>query len=186
MVIAMSPLGEVFRARLRKFPSLVNCCTIDWFAAWPAEALVNVARGSMTDPEAQMNLEQDEDGCIEMFKIMHQSVEEKVEEFKEQLRRISYVTPTSYLELLSTYKKVLKDKRQEVGKARNRLARGLDVLKEASIEVDKLREKLEADAPILEKTQVEVEATKKVIAEKTKQAEAVKAVVSVEEEEASK
>jgi dynein heavy chain len=31
MVIAMSPLGEVFRSRLRKFPSLVNCCTIDWF-----------------------------------------------------------------------------------------------------------------------------------------------------------
>jgi len=121
-----------------------------------------------------------------MFKIMHQSVEDKVDEFREQMRRISYVTPTSYLELLSMYKKVLKDKRNEVGKARNRLARGLDVLKEASIEVDKLRTKLTADAPILEKTQVEVQATKKVIAEKTKQAEAVKAVVSVEEEDAMK
>lgn len=28
-IIAMSPLGEVFRTRLLKFPSLVNCCTID-------------------------------------------------------------------------------------------------------------------------------------------------------------
>lgn len=31
IVLAMSPIGEAFRNRLRKFPSLVNCCTIDWF-----------------------------------------------------------------------------------------------------------------------------------------------------------
>lgn len=38
-----SPIGEIFRARLRQFPSLVNCCTIDWFSAWPEEALRSVA-----------------------------------------------------------------------------------------------------------------------------------------------
>jgi dynein heavy chain len=31
IVLAMSPIGDAFRTRLRKFPSLVNCCTIDWF-----------------------------------------------------------------------------------------------------------------------------------------------------------
>jgi len=45
MIIAMSPLGEIFRARLRKFPSLVNNCTIDWFSEWPEEALLGVGRG---------------------------------------------------------------------------------------------------------------------------------------------
>jgi dynein heavy chain len=30
-VICMAPIGEVFRARLRQFPALVNCCTIDWY-----------------------------------------------------------------------------------------------------------------------------------------------------------
>ena len=29
--LAMSPIGDAFRVRLRMFPSLVNCCTIDWF-----------------------------------------------------------------------------------------------------------------------------------------------------------
>lgn len=28
---------------MRQFPSLVNCCTIDWFNEWPAEALESVA-----------------------------------------------------------------------------------------------------------------------------------------------
>jgi len=31
IVLAMSPIGTAFRSRLRKFPSLVNCFTIDWF-----------------------------------------------------------------------------------------------------------------------------------------------------------
>lgn len=31
IVLALSPIGDSFRNRLRKFPSLVNCCTIDWF-----------------------------------------------------------------------------------------------------------------------------------------------------------
>ena len=31
VILAMSPIGDAFRNRLRKFPSLINCCTIDWF-----------------------------------------------------------------------------------------------------------------------------------------------------------
>ena len=30
VVICMSPIGEIFRAQLRQFPSLVTCCRIDW------------------------------------------------------------------------------------------------------------------------------------------------------------
>lgn len=43
LVLAMSPIGEDFKRRLRMFPSLVNCCTIDWFLPWPKEALQSVA-----------------------------------------------------------------------------------------------------------------------------------------------
>ena len=35
IVLCMSPVGEAFRTRCRMFPSLVNCCTIDWFTEWP-------------------------------------------------------------------------------------------------------------------------------------------------------
>jgi dynein heavy chain len=44
LVICMSPIGDAFRTRLRMFPSLVNCCTIDWFSEWPDEALKRYAQ----------------------------------------------------------------------------------------------------------------------------------------------
>ena len=43
ILLCMSPIGDAFRDRLRKFPSLVNCCTIDWFKSWPRDALNAVA-----------------------------------------------------------------------------------------------------------------------------------------------
>ncbi|GFH10424.1 dynein heavy chain 9, partial [Haematococcus lacustris] len=43
IVLSFSPVGDAFRERLRKFPSLVNCTTIDWFTRWPNDALATVA-----------------------------------------------------------------------------------------------------------------------------------------------
>ena len=43
IVLAMSPVGSSFRNRLRMFPSLINCCAIDWFTEWPEDALEKVA-----------------------------------------------------------------------------------------------------------------------------------------------
>ena len=45
VVLAFSPIGDDFKRRLRMFPALVNCCTIDWFSEWPEEALLGVGRG---------------------------------------------------------------------------------------------------------------------------------------------
>lgn len=43
-VLCMSPAGDSLRIRSRKFPSLINCCTIDWFNSWSEEALTTVAK----------------------------------------------------------------------------------------------------------------------------------------------
>jgi len=43
VVLAFSPIGDDFKRRLRMFPALVNCCTIDWFLPWPSDALRSVA-----------------------------------------------------------------------------------------------------------------------------------------------
>lgn len=42
LMLCMSPIGNNFRIRLRMHPSLVNCCSIDWFDEWPDDALEQV------------------------------------------------------------------------------------------------------------------------------------------------
>lgn len=44
VILCFSPVGSTFRNRLRLYPSLINCCTIDWFEDWPEEALGLVAK----------------------------------------------------------------------------------------------------------------------------------------------
>ena len=49
IVLSFSPVGSAFRERLTKFPALVNCTTIDWFSAWPRNALHSVASTFLAD-----------------------------------------------------------------------------------------------------------------------------------------
>ncbi len=56
-----------------------------------------------------MGSEEDREKVYEMFVFIHQSVEKKSAQFLAQMRRTNYVTPTSYLELLTTFQTLLKD-----------------------------------------------------------------------------
>jgi dynein heavy chain len=47
--ICMSPVGETFRSYCRQYPALINNTTIDWFMAWPEEALIEVASKFLND-----------------------------------------------------------------------------------------------------------------------------------------
>ena len=125
LVICMSPMGEDFRRRLRMFPALVNCCTIDWFKPWPADALSAVAEQKLLENNTKLDFM---DSIVKMFVKIHQSVEMKSKEYAEILQRYSYVTPTSYLELLSTFKQLLAIKRKEVSEVRDKLANGVEKL----------------------------------------------------------
>jgi dynein heavy chain, axonemal len=70
IVIAFSPIGDAFRSRIRKFPSLINCCNIDWFQAWPEDALEKVAQNSL----AKIDIEEDQRvACVEICKYFHVS-----------------------------------------------------------------------------------------------------------------
>ena len=120
-----SPIGEVFRSRLRQFPSLVNCCTIDWFSEWPDEALHSVAKNfvsEITEIEDTSVI----NGLVKVCVDIHQFVAAYSKKFLLELSRHNYVTPTSYLELLGIFGKLLKLKVDEIGTQRNRTKTGLD------------------------------------------------------------
>jgi len=70
-----------------------------------------------------------------MCKHFHESVRLMSERYYEMLRRRNYVTPTSYLELIMTFKTVLGKKRQEILQLKNRYATGLEKLNFAASQV---------------------------------------------------
>ncbi|KAJ3368393.1 Dynein heavy chain 1, axonemal [Kappamyces sp. JEL0680] len=185
MIICMSPIGDAFRNRLRMFPSLVNCCTIDWFSTWPEDALRSVAANAIADV-SDLGTEEVIDGIVNLCVFMHESVREKCLQYRSELSRHNYVTPKSYLELLSLYKRLLEKKRTELLGLRKRTATGLDKLLAATKEVEILQEELEAMQPMLLQTSQETDTTMRKIAADKIIAEEFKEIVVKEEAIASK
>uniref|UniRef100_A0A669BHB3 Dynein axonemal heavy chain 12 n=1 Tax=Oreochromis niloticus TaxID=8128 RepID=A0A669BHB3_ORENI len=143
IVVAFSPIGDAFRNRLRQFPSLINCCTIDWYQPWPEEALERVANSFLESLEMNENERQE---VIPICKTFHTSAKE----FLSELGRHNYVTPTSYLELIAAFRQLLTQKRDTVMKAKQRYTNGLDKL-------------AFAESQVIEVESVEVEAKSKVV-----------------------
>ena len=102
IILAMSPVGEKFVTRLRMFPSLVNCCTIDWFTEWPEEALISVTK-NILEQKDDIALGKKLDGVIEYIKYIHKSVEKISIKYLAELKRYNYLTQTSFLEFLSLF-----------------------------------------------------------------------------------
>ena len=121
-----SPLGEIFRARLRMFPALVNCCTIDWFSPWPADALKSVALKFLQDIPELDTTDEVMDGLVTLCQVIHQSVATYSTKYLAEMSRHNYVTPTSYLELLGIFSKLVGMKKIELNTSRNRLKTGLE------------------------------------------------------------
>ncbi|XP_061490002.1 dynein axonemal heavy chain 6 isoform X2 [Rhineura floridana] len=179
IVLCMSPVGDAFRARCRMFPSLVNCCTIDWFVQWPKEALLSVSRTFF------MHVDLGSDRMKEKLSIMcvdiHMSVTEMAEQYYAELRRRYYTTPTSYLELINLYLSMLSEKRKQLVSARDRVKNGLTKLLETNVLVDKMKLDLSALEPVLKEKSVDVEALMEKLAVDQENADQVRRVVQEDE-----
>lgn len=79
--------------------------------SWPDDALTIVARRFLDDVELDDMVKE---GCVQMCKEFHQTTRKLSAKFRAVLQRHNYVTPTSYLELISTYKTLLAKKRRSV------------------------------------------------------------------------
>ncbi|XP_062444589.1 dynein axonemal heavy chain 3 [Rhea pennata] len=183
IVLAMSPIGNAFRNRLRMFPSLINCCTIDWFQTWPTDALEMVADKFLEDVELEDDIRK---GVVSVCKYFQESVRELSISYYSTLRRHNYVTPTSYLELILTFKTLLHSKRQEVDMMRNRYLMGLQKLDFASSQVVEMQKELTALQPELIRTSAETEKMMIQIEKETVAVDAKKELVSADEKEANK
>nr|XP_021503796.1 dynein heavy chain 2, axonemal [Meriones unguiculatus] len=169
IVLCLSPVGDPFRNWIRQYPALVNCTTINWFSEWPREALLEVAEKYLigVDLGQQENIHRK---VAQIFVTMHWSVAQYSQKMLLELRRYNYVTPTNYLELVSGYKKLLGEKRQELLDQANKLRTGL-------FKIDETREKVEVMS-------LELEEAKRKVAEFQKQCEEYLVIIVQQKREA--
>lgn len=155
IVLAMSPIGDTLRNRCRMYPGLVNCCTINWFHTWPAEALQEVAMKFL----AQVDFpdESFRPKISTVFAEMHLSVINSSSRMLLELKRYNYVTPTNYLELVKGYRHLLKEKSGELGASASKLANGLAKLEDAREQVEALSKELEVKKVVVAQSQKDCE-----------------------------
>lgn len=207
IALAFSPIGNSFKKRIRIYPSLVNCCTIDWYTAWPEDALHKVAEyfiksmdlpgsddsfsitslattGSSENDEVKAKdrkLSLLEQKLVEMVLIFKTSVADASERFYNEFGRKNYVTPTSYLEMLKSFKILYKKTFMSITMQRDRYTTGLEKLEFAAGQVAVMQKKLLDLQPLLKVTSDETEKIMVKIERDTAEAEKKKEVVGADE-----
>ncbi|XP_063373463.1 dynein axonemal heavy chain 6 [Cydia amplana] len=180
LVICMSPVGEAFRRRCRMFPSLVNCCTIDWFTKWPPEALLSVAELCLAPAGNKETIAKLSKLCV----LMHQDVDVMTDRLYNEMRRYFYTTPSSYLALLQLYLGLLDKKQQEIIRGRDRISCGLQKLYETYEVVGVMEQQVRDMEPVLAKKAAEGIALVNKLKVEQQAADVVKQAVMKDEAEA--
>jgi len=145
----MSPVGDLLRIRCRNFPSLVSCCTLDWFDDWPEEALRTV---SVQFFEHNAMIEGNEElrrSITTMFPQIHHSVQELTVRFYEEQRRRVYITPKTYLDALGLFKDLMEERQQELHSRLTRIKNGIHKLEATNVQIAELQTTLTDLAPKL-------------------------------------
>jgi len=143
IVLCMSPVGDTLRTRVRRFPALMNCVAIDRFHSWSQEALVSVARARLencysSDESKDGDRSSIEDVAYYMAQA-HVSVQKTAKTYQSKQRRNVYVTPKSFLGLISFYRSLLSRKREELDQKIDRLEGGVSKLKQTESDVKELQ-----------------------------------------------
>jgi len=182
VILCFSPIGDAWRSRLRQFPSLVNCCTIDWFTEWPADALTAVAKKNMDEIEMAADVRA---ACVEMCSLFHGETAKLAVRFKDQLKRIYYATPTSFLELIQTFKTILAFKRRQVTDLKDKYEKGLEKILTTETSVEGMKVELINLQPKLVEKNKEVGEMMVVVNGESEKTAKVKEVVAADEAVAS-
>ncbi|CAG9816206.1 unnamed protein product [Phaedon cochleariae] len=141
VVLCFSPVGEKFRSRALKFPGLISGCTVDWFAKWPEDALIEVSSHFLQNFQVVATADVKQELIFIMADI-HDGVSDFCNQYYNKFRRRTYVTPKTFIAFLAAYKVLYKKKLDEIGVLAQRMKTGLKKLVEAQVSVDELRKEL--------------------------------------------
>ncbi|KAJ8931053.1 hypothetical protein NQ314_016082, partial [Rhamnusium bicolor] len=183
IILCFSPVGSTFRNRLRLFPALINCCTIDWFEDWPEQALAEVAHAWMED----VNLDEDvKNYSVVACKYFHVEARKSSDEFFRTLNRKTYITSASYLGLIRSFTDLTNKKQTEVMKAKKRYLGGLEKLYHAAVSIGEMQKSLADLQPQLKEMSAKAIEMTRQIEHETITVEKASAIVKEDEKVANK
>ncbi|XP_013102946.2 dynein axonemal heavy chain 8 [Stomoxys calcitrans] len=184
IALCFSPIGEKFRARSLKFPGLISGCVIDWFHKWPEDARVAVSRHYLENFEIACS-PMVKENVINIMSWIHETVSEICITYFERFRRTTFVTPKSLISFLESYKKLYKDKKENIIVLADRMTSGLDKLDEAGASVSVLKKELVEMNKVIVQATEEAEVVLQTVSESTAAAEIIKAQVAEKKAQAA-
>ena len=178
LCLCFSPVGAKFATRALKFPAVFSGCTMDWFMAWPKDALIAVANHYISNFEISCTPEVKQ-AVINTMGLVQDGVGIACDGYFEQFRRRTYVTPASYLSFLDSYRKLYAEKLNGINVLAVQMTTGLDKLVEAGISVAALSEELAIKEVDLAVANKETEAVLVTVTASSAAAEKIKAEVQI-------
>lgn len=190
------------------YPSLTNYCTIDRFLPWPADALQSIAEKfiglmDLSHPKLSkkssiesetidklQGVEQNakpvqlstfEMNLVNTMVYFNETIIVESEKLYKELSRRTYITPSSFLEMLNLFKELYHRKHSEITLKRERYTTGLEKLDSAAAQVGDMQQKLFDLQPKLKQLSDETEQIMITIERDTAQAEKKKEVVGADE-----
>ncbi|KAJ4427780.1 hypothetical protein ANN_25433, partial [Periplaneta americana] len=179
VVLCFSPVGSTLRVRARKFPAIINCTAINWFHEWPQEALISVSKRFLE--ELEVLPECFHDSVARFMGFVHMSVNATSRVYLQNERRYNYTTPKSFLEQISLYSKLLRQKSAELTGKVARLENGLDKLRSTAEQVDDLKAKLAIQEVELKQKNEAADALIEIVRVETEKVSTEKAIADEEE-----
>lgn len=176
IVLCASPVGDRLRVWARRFPALMSSMAFDTFGGWPCSALCAVSQRLLLEnrnspstnttamPDGDISagplvLEKSQvESVSEAAAAIHQAVAAACVKYWTVHRRRAYVTPKSFLELVSLYNSLLKQKREELKNAKLRLQNGVLKISEARSAVLLLQKELEKEQVVVEEKKAAADA----------------------------
>ena len=156
------------RNRLRMFPALVSCTSIDWYSKWPNTALTEVAARLLKDTElaglSALSNGTANGGAAEhtkssagmvatnnklkeqlasLFTSFHTSALEMAQKMSLEVKRQHWITPTKYLDLIQGYKQLLTQRAAYIDGQAGKLRAGLEKLESSGEQVAVMTVQLE-------------------------------------------
>ncbi|GIY61832.1 dynein heavy chain 2, axonemal, partial [Caerostris darwini] len=129
IIFCFNYISPLYKKCFLKYPALYKRCSLDWFDEWPYEALQFTAHKFLKDIDLKPTNEQRLDVCCNILAYMQINAL-KYSKNEANIHGICFETSSTFVKLVTTFKRVLTNKQTKVEEVLRKLTAGLDKIRE--------------------------------------------------------